>query len=93
MYLGKIVEQTETEELLSNPLHPYTQALISAVPIPDPRFERQEVEIKGGVPKPIDPPPQCRFFDRCPIAGSICQEAHPPLEDKGGEHYVACYKV
>jgi peptide/nickel transport system ATP-binding protein len=93
MYLGKIVEQAETEELLRNPLHPYTRALISAVPVPDPRVQRETIEIKGGVPKPIDPPPQCRFFDRCPIAGPVCQEAHPPLEDKGGGHYAACYKV
>jgi peptide/nickel transport system ATP-binding protein len=93
MYLGKIVEQAETEELLSNPLHPYTRALISAVPVPDPRTPRETIEIEGGVPKPIDPPPQCRFFDRCPIADSICQEAHPPLEDKGAGHFVACYKV
>jgi oligopeptide/dipeptide ABC transporter ATP-binding protein len=93
MYLGKIVEQAETEELLNNRLHPYTRALISAVPVPDPRVQREAIEIKGGVPKPIDPLPQCRFYDRCPISGPICQEAHPPLEDKGGGHYVACYKV
>jgi oligopeptide/dipeptide ABC transporter ATP-binding protein len=93
MYLGKIVEQAETEELLNNRLHPYTRALISAVPVPDPRIQRETIEIKGGVPKPIDPPPQCRFYDRCPIAGPVCREAHPPLEDKGGGHFVACYKV
>lgn len=94
MYLGKIVEQAETEELLGNPIHPYTQALISAVPIPDPRFKREEVEIKGGITTPIDPPPHCQFYARCPIADEVCRSSeHPPLEDKGGGHRVACYRV
>jgi peptide/nickel transport system ATP-binding protein len=93
MYLGKIVEQAETEELLSNPLHPYTQALISAVPIPDPRLQREAINIKGGVPKPIDPPPTCRFHDRCPIGDRCANLEAPPLEDKGGGHYVACEAV
>jgi len=94
MYLGKIVEQAETEELLQHPLHPYTRALISAVPIPDPRIKRQPMEIKGSIPTPINPPPRCRFYDRCPIATGFCeQNPHPPLEDKGGGHYVACYLV
>jgi peptide/nickel transport system ATP-binding protein len=94
MYLGKMVELAETEELLSNPLHPYTRALISAVPIPDPRAGRQAIEIKGGVSAPIDPPPICRFYPRCPLGDEYCEShPHPPLEDKGGEHYVACYKV
>ena len=94
MYLGKVVEQAETEELLSHPLHPYTQALISAVPIPDPRLKRETIEIKGGVAQPIDPPARCRFYDRCPLADDFCcDNDHPPLEDKGGGHQVACYKV
>ncbi|MGB9871736.1 MAG: ABC transporter ATP-binding protein [Anaerolineae bacterium] len=94
MYLGKIVEQAETEELLQHPQHPYTRALISAVPIPDPRIKRQPMEIKGSIPTPINPPPRCRFYDRCPIADAFCENNdHPPLENKGGEHYVACYKV
>ena len=94
MYLGKVVEQTETEELLAHPLHPYTRALISAVPVPDPRFKREVIEIKGGVAAPIDPPPRCRFYDRCPVADDSCWDNdHPPLEDKGGGHLVACYKV
>jgi peptide/nickel transport system ATP-binding protein len=94
MYLGKIVEQVETEELLQNPQHPYTRALISAVPVPDPRLKRQTIEIKGGVTAPIDPPPRCRFYDRCPVATDFCaQNDHPPLEDKGGGHLVACYLV
>ena len=94
MYLGKIVEMAETEELLSNPQHPYTRALLSAVPVPDPKFKRLPVEIKGGISKAINPPPTCRFLDRCTWATDIChREEHPPLEDKGGEHYTACYLV
>jgi len=94
MYLGKIVERAETEELLNNPLHPYTRALISAVPIPDPRYRREAIEIRGGVTAPIDPPPRCRFYERCPVAPDRCaQEEQPPLEDKGGGHYVACQSI
>jgi oligopeptide/dipeptide ABC transporter ATP-binding protein len=94
MYLGKLVEMAETEELLAHPLHPYTQALISAVPIPDPRLQRETIEIKGGVAQPIDPPPHCRFYDRCPFADDFCRDNdHPLLEDKGDGHMVACHKV
>jgi peptide/nickel transport system ATP-binding protein len=94
MYLGKIVELAETEELLQHPQHPYTRALLSAVPVPDPTITRDPVEIKGGVSKPINPPPQCRFYPRCPLADDYCRDNdHPPLEDKGSDHFVACYKV
>jgi peptide/nickel transport system ATP-binding protein len=94
MYLGKMVERAETEELLSNPLHPYTKALLAATPVPDPRLGRDEINIKGGISKPVDPPPRCRFYDRCPISDDFCRDNdHPPLEDKGGGHFVACYKV
>jgi peptide/nickel transport system ATP-binding protein len=94
MYLGKIVEQAETEELLGHPLHPYTQALISAVPIPDPTMSRESIAIRGGVAQPVDPPRRCRFYDRCPLADAFCRDHdHPPLEDKGVGHRVACYKV
>ena len=94
MYLGKMVEKAETEELLSNPLHPYTKALLAATPVPDPRLSRDPIIIKGGISKPVDPPPICRFYERCPIADDFCaNNSHPPLEDKGGGHYVACYKV
>jgi peptide/nickel transport system ATP-binding protein len=94
MYTGKIVEMAETEELLANPLHPYAQALISAVPVPDPRLSRESIDIKGGIATPIDPPHRCRFYERCPIADSFCREHdHPPLEDKGNGHVVACYQV
>ena len=95
MYLGKIVELAPTEELLHNPLHPYTKALLSAVPVPDPTYKREVIEIRGAVTKPINPAPRCRFYERCPIAKKgVCDvQDHPPLEDKGGGHYVACYLV
>lgn len=94
MYLGKLVEWAETEELLHHPLHPYTKALLSAVPVPDPTFTRKPVEIKGGISKPINPPPRCRFYERCPLADDSCKENdYPPLRDKGAGHMVACYKV
>jgi oligopeptide/dipeptide ABC transporter ATP-binding protein len=94
MYLGKIVEMGDTEDILHNPQHPYARALLSAVPNPDPRMDRQTLEIKGGIPKPIDPAPRCRFFDRCTYAQKICEDSdHPPLEEKGPGHQVACYVV
>jgi len=100
MYLGKIVELAETEELLHRAQHPYTRALLSAVPTPlfsplsSSPFTRGMVEIKGGVSRPINPPPQCRFYPRCLVADGHCRDNdHPPLEDKGGSHWVACYKV
>ena len=94
MYLGKIVEVGETEELLQRPKHPYTQALLSAVPVPDPTFTRPPVRIKGGVSVSVDPPDQCRFYSRCPLADDFCRDnPHPPLEDKGAGQLAACYKA
>ena len=94
MYLGKIVEMADTEDLLHNPLHPYTKALISAVPVPDPDHVRQRPDISGEVTAPIDPPSRCRFFDRCSAATDFCRDnPHPPLEEKAGGHLVACYEV
>ena len=94
MYLGKIVELGDTEEVLSNPLHPYTRALLSAVPVPDPTYRKPPVEIKGGITKAINPPTECRFIERCPWATDVCHSTeHPPLEDKGGGHFVACHLV
>jgi peptide/nickel transport system ATP-binding protein len=95
MYLGKIVEMADTEELLANPMHPYTRALLSAVPVPDPTFKRPEVRIKGGISKSINPPAECRFRPRCPIQeDEICGvRDHPPLEEKRPSHFVACYLV
>ena len=94
MYLGKIVEVAESEELLANPLHPYTRALLSSVPVPVPGFRREPVDIIGDLSAPLDPAPRCRFHDRCPIAGDECHATpHPPLEDRGGGHLVACYRI
>jgi len=94
MYLGKIVELAETEELLQHPQHPYTKALLASVPVPDPRLKRQLADIKGGIPTPIDPPARCRFYDRCPLAAEVCHQSdHPALVDKDNEHHVACYRV
>ena len=94
MYLGKIVEIGAMEEVLAHPQHPYTRALLSAVPVPDPTMKRELPDIKGSIAKPIDPIPRCRFFDRCPIAAKICEDNdHPPLEEKAPNHLAACYRV
>ncbi len=94
MYLGKIVELADSEELLHNPLHPYTRALIAAVPALDPAERGEPFDIIGGATKPIDPPARCRFYDRCPMAEEVCRaNAHPPLEERSPGHYVACYRV
>ena len=94
MYLGKVVELAETEELLRNPLHPYTKALLSAVPLPDPGRRREPPDIRGDLATPIDPPTRCRFYERCPAATAHClNHPHPPLEEKSPGHLVACYEV
>ncbi len=94
MYLGKIVEMAPTEELLANPQHPYTKALLAAVPVPDPSFKKVAPDIKGGISKAINPPPHCRFLDRCPRANETCAtEDHPPLFDRGDAHMVACHLI
>ncbi len=94
MYLGKIVEIGPTEEVLARPKHPYTKALLSAVPVPDPSYKRTPVEIKGGISKAINPAPECRFIARCPFAAEVCREnPHPPLVERGEDHNVACYRV
>ena len=94
MYLGKIVEIAPTEELLANPQHPYTQALLSAVPVPDPTYKRERVDIKGGISKALNPPPVCRFIERCPRATDQCRTSdHPGFDDLGNGHYVACYNL
>ncbi|HOJ88365.1 MAG TPA: ABC transporter ATP-binding protein [Pseudothermotoga sp.] len=91
MYLGKMVEAAESEELYSHPLHPYTKALISAVPVPDPKVKRQKIILRGDVPSPINPPAGCRFVSRCPYAMSICKETEPQLQEVASMHSVACH--
>ena len=95
MYLGRIVEVTDWKALYENPLHPYTQALLSAVPIPDPFVEekRKRTILQGDVPSAVSPPAGCNFHPRCPIAIAECSQAVPPLRDIGGGHEVACIKV
>jgi peptide/nickel transport system ATP-binding protein len=92
MYSGKIVEIGSSHEILSEPLNPYTQALIDAVPLPDPRQRGVRV-ISGEVPDAINPPPGCRFHPRCPYAKNVCREVEPKLMDVGAAHYVACHGV
>jgi oligopeptide transport system ATP-binding protein len=95
MYLGKIVELTTREELYDKPLHPYTQALLSAVPIPDPVVEekRQRVILEGDVPSPASPPVGCNFNTRCPVVMDECYEREPEFKEAGGGHCVACFRV
>jgi oligopeptide transport system ATP-binding protein len=92
MYLGEIVELADTDELFDNPIHPYTQALIEAVPIPDPKVKNIKARLKGEVPSPITPPPGCRFNPRCPKATAKCSEVTPELTEFGKGHYVACFQ-
>jgi len=95
MYLGKMMEITRSDELYDNPLHPYTQALLSAVPIPDPVVDRQRKRIllAGDVPSPVNPPRGCHFHPRCQMAIDVCGETEPELKDIGNEHWVACHRV
>jgi oligopeptide transport system ATP-binding protein len=95
MYLGRIVEITDSDELYSNPLHPYTVALLSAVPIPDPIVDRtrERIILTGDVPSPIMPPPGCNFHPRCQHAMDICKQELPVLKNIGGEHWVACHLI
>jgi len=95
MYLGHIVEITESRRLYRNPLHPYTQALLSAIPIPDPdrSAKMQRIILEGDVPTPIDPPPGCPFCNRCPSVMSVCHAVRPPMLETEPGHFVACHLV
>jgi len=94
MYLGKMMEISPAKELYANPLHPYTEALMSAIPIPDPTLRRERIVLEGDVPSPVNPPKGCRFHTRCryqPQMGEICKTEEPPLINLGSDHWVACH--
>jgi peptide/nickel transport system ATP-binding protein len=91
MYLGKIVETAASEELFSNPKHPYTEALMSAVPLPNPDYDTEEILLEGDVPSPVNPPSGCYFHPRCRYTQSLCEQEAPIYRDLGGEHFVSCH--
>ncbi|MDR6226213.1 ABC transporter ATP-binding protein [Desmospora profundinema] len=91
MYLGRMVELADRDELYNNPIHPYTQALLSAVPVPDPDAKRERIILKGDVPSPRNPPAGCAFHTRCPHVMDICRKVRPEFTDQGGGHFAACH--
>ncbi len=93
MYLGKLVELAERQELYRNPLHPYTQALMAAIPIPDPSLRRQRALLRGDVPSSMRPPAGCRFHPRCPVAVAHCAQQEPPFREVSPGHWAACWLV
>ncbi|MGN8769831.1 ABC transporter ATP-binding protein [Paenibacillus barengoltzii] len=93
MYLGGMVEMASREELFRHPLHPYTKALLSAVPLPIPRMKRERIILKGDIPSPANPPSGCKFHTRCPFATEECKQRVPEFRDVGGGHFVACHLV
>jgi len=93
MYLGSLVEYAGRDELFGHPLHPYTRALLSAVPVPDPEAKRERIVLQGDLPSPANPPSGCKFHTRCPWAEDICRQQAPVFRDAGGSHYVACHLV
>jgi peptide/nickel transport system ATP-binding protein/oligopeptide transport system ATP-binding protein len=91
MYLGKMVELATSEELYANPRMPYTQALLSAIPIPDPTVKKQRIVLQGDVPSPINPPSGCPFRTRCWLAQDVCAQETPPLREVAPSHWAACH--
>ena len=91
MYLGSMVEMADNVELFSNPLHPYTKALLSAIPVPDPTLKRERIVLQGDIPSPANPPSGCKFHTRCPLAFDICKQQVPEYRNVGNNHFVACH--
>ncbi|QCJ42221.1 dipeptide ABC transporter ATP-binding protein [Bacillus sp. S3] len=91
MYLGKVVEISDKKDLFDRALHPYTQALLSSIPVPNPGLKRERVILKGDVPSPINPPSGCRFHTRCPVATEKCRTEEPELRELGTNHFVSCH--
>lgn len=91
MYLGKIIEIAPKKELFSNPGHPYTEALLRAIPVPDPEVKKNNNILMGDIPSPINPPPGCRFHTRCPHVMSKCKEKEPELKEYTDSHHTACF--
>ena len=89
--LGRIVEHTDKKTLFTNPKHPYTEALLSAVPVPDPSIKRKKIVLQGDVPSPVNPPSGCHFHTRCPYAEERCKIDSPPLRETDRGHFVACH--
>ena len=92
MYLGKIVEKAPAEELFTNPIHPYTRALLSAIPIPDLSERRQRITLKGEITSPVNMPDECHFCKRCYESEDFCRNGQPPLIEISPEHFVACFR-
>ncbi|MEI7845951.1 MAG: ABC transporter ATP-binding protein [Chloroflexota bacterium] len=93
MYLGKMVELSDRDDLFAHPMHPYTRALMSAIPIPDPTLKRERTILKGDVPSPLNPPTGCRFHPRCPIAVEMCSKQEPEFRQVAPDHWVACWEA
>ncbi len=93
LYAGKLVELAGSDAVYEDPRHPYTEALLSSVPIPDPPLQRsrQRIVLQGEIPNPIDPPTGCRFQTRCPLVQDVCRHESPPLEEKSPGHWAACF--
>ena len=91
MYLGKMVELTDRESLFREPLHPYTKALMSAIPIPDPTVKRERMILQGEIPSPVNPPKGCRFHPRCPYAIDKCKVEEPQFKELRPGHFAACH--
>lgn len=91
MYLGSMVEMASKDELFANPLHPYTKALMSAIPVPDPTLKRERIVLQGDIPSPANPPSGCKFHTRCPMATELCKAEIPEYRNMGNDHFVACH--